>query len=272
MIRGNDSNASDLKQLHNQSSAVSGQTVDREHASPSGALFCIRRNEDGLVEKTIADPAKPPKPHQGLLTRFARNRRGVAALEFGMVSIPFLGLLCAIFETAFVYYNQELFDKAVADAARQILVNAYPSGGSTPLTPSTFVTTVGGNGYSLCNALPAYFQGSSGTCPNVLVNVTASAAGGTFASMSSSINMTTLLSSNQSLSSNMNLGSPGSIVVFQAFYPMPIYLSVLMSSGPHGNQATNLYSQVSNSVVTNPVTNSGLVHAIYSVKVFRNEP
>ncbi len=53
---------------------------------------------------------------------------------------------------------------------------------------------------------------------------------------------------------------------------MPIYLSVLLATGANGNQAANLYGQSSNTVRTNPITGSGLVHDIYSVMVFRNEP
>ena len=37
------------------------------------------------------------------LRRFARDEEGAAAIEFGLVSIPFLAILFAIMETAFVF-------------------------------------------------------------------------------------------------------------------------------------------------------------------------
>ena len=38
-----------------------------------------------------------------LLRRFRGDRSGATAVEFAMVSVPFFGLLFAIFETAFVF-------------------------------------------------------------------------------------------------------------------------------------------------------------------------
>ncbi|MBB4197284.1 hypothetical protein CCR94_14725 [Rhodoblastus sphagnicola] len=224
-----------------------------------------RRNEDRLVEAKVETAPKPKPAHRRALARFGRDRRGVAALEFAMVSIPFLGLLCAIFETAFVFYTHEVFDTTVANVARQILVNQYTS---TTQTAANFVGRAGQaapegtNGYSLCGSLPSYFL-----CGNIRVNISATAAGGTFASLSRTITDSFIANP----STNVNLGAPGSIVVFQAFYAMPIYLSVLLASGTNANQVSNLYSQTSGSVINNPF-GSGLVHKIYSVVVFRNEP
>lgn len=195
------------------------------------------------------------------MARFAKDRRGIAALEFGMVSIPFLGLLCAIFETAFVYYNHVLFDNAVANVARQILVGQYSTSAQAA---SDFKTSTGANGYSMCGAhgLPSYFN-----CDNVILNITTPSAD-TFSSLSGTISNSFI----NHPSSNITVPPAGSIVVLQAYYPMPIYLSVLLASGPRGNQATNLYAQSSNTVRTNPVSGSGMVHDIFSVMVFRNEP
>jgi hypothetical protein len=241
-----------------------------------------RLDEDQLVEATVETAAEPAAARRGLLARFARDRRGVAALEFGMVSIPFLGLLCAIFETAFVYYNHEVFDNAVANVARQILVNQYASQTNASVAnpnAATWLGTKGTNGYSFCGgpgaALPAYFN-----CADVRVKVSAYAGG--FGNLTtggaSPFNRDFTNGANTNFAqiaqtaTTLDLGKPGNIVVFQAFYPMPIYLSVLLSSGAQGNQATNLYGQAGGSVNTNPTSGTGLVHYIYSVMVFRNEP
>ena len=191
----------------------------------------------------------------GVLSRFARSRKGATAVEFAMVSIPFLGLLCAIFETAFVFFTHEAFDNAVVNVARKVLVNNF-SGDATQ-TASSFLTG------SFCPALPAFID-----CAKVTLNIQAYDPSTTgFSSVAGAIGKGWY----NTPSTNVNLGRPGWIVVFQAFYPMPVYLSVLVATGAHGNGAANLYNGASNSVYANP-QGAGFVHAIFSTAVFRNEP
>ncbi|WP_294534380.1 TadE/TadG family type IV pilus assembly protein [uncultured Rhodoblastus sp.] len=192
---------------------------------------------------------------RGALGRFARSRNGAAAVEFAMVSIPFLGLLCAIFETALVLFTHAAFDNAVNNVARKVLINNF-TGNSTP-TASNFLAN------SFCPALPSFID-----CSKVTLNIQAyNPSTSNFSSVSGSIGRGWY----NSPSTNVNLGQPGYIVVFQAFYPMPVYLSVLVATGAHGNGAANLYNGSSNSVYANP-HGAGFVHAIFSTAVFRNEP
>ena len=203
------------------------------------------------MKKTVEAAAGNAPPRRSLPARFARDRRGVAALEFGMVSIPFLGLLCAIFETAFVFYTHEVFDNTVTHVARQILANQISS---TPQSMSSFISATGTNGYSLCGGAPPYSLPSYFICANIRVNIT-TVASNTFGGVAA---ITNSFTSNPQ-ATNLTVPPAGSIVVFQAYYPMPIYLSVLLASGAHGNQVNRLYG-------------SGMVHNIFSVAVFRNEP
>ena len=163
----------------------------------------------------------------------------------------------------------------------RILVEQYASQTTTTANPNanTWLTTAGTNGYKFCSAndassaLPSYFD-----CSKVRVSATAYAPGGTFAAAAAAIDRNfnnasgTNFAQMAQSATTLDLGKPGYIVVFQAFYPMPIYLSVLLASGSQGNQATNLYGQSSGSVGSNPTGGSALVHYIYSVMVFRNEP
>ena len=205
---------------------------------------------------TGAEQVQPAsRRRDNVFWRFGRSRKGVAAIEFGMVAIPFLGLLCAIFETAFVFFTHEAFDMAVASSARKILVNTY-QGNSTP-TAGTFKANV------LCPAMPTIIA-----CAKVVLNVQAfNPTTTSFTSVSGSINQSWYSANSDTTS--LNLGQPGYIVVFQAFYPMPVFLSVLVASGSNGAQ--NLYASASSTVVANP-GGSGFVHAIFSTAVFRNEP
>ncbi len=191
----------------------------------------------------------------GLLSRFARSRKGVTAVEFAMVGVPFLGLVCAILETAFVFFTQATFDNTVNNVARQVLVNEFTSN-ATPTT-SDFKTSV------FCPALPSFIN-----CNNVTLNIQAyDPATTSFATVASSIGKSWY----NNPAANVSLGQPGWIVLFQAFYPMPVYLSVLVATGPSGGGVSNLNGQTSNSVYNNP-NGSGFVHAIFSTMVFRNEP
>ena len=52
--------------------------------------------------------------------RFARDTRGVTAIEFGLLAIPFFAILGATLETAIVFLASQIMDSAVQDSARLI--------------------------------------------------------------------------------------------------------------------------------------------------------
>lgn len=53
-------------------------------------------------------------------TRFARDRRGVTAIEFAMLALPFFALILAIFETSLIFLGELTLDNAVDRVARQV--------------------------------------------------------------------------------------------------------------------------------------------------------
>jgi Flp pilus assembly protein TadG len=230
--------------------------AQREVATQAAVAISIRDEFMNAPEpKTnVSQTSQKGSRRRPLWARFARNRKGALAIEFAMVSIPLLGLICAIFETAFVFFTQEAFDNAVSNVARQVLINTYTSN-STPLS-SSFLTS------AFCPQLPSFI-----TCSKVVLNVNTEASFN-----ASAMNQTWWNSASYTgASSTVNLGQPGQIVIFQAFYPMPVYLSVLTATGMGGGSVSNLYSHTSNTVFNNP-TGPGFVHAIFSTAVFRNEP
>lgn len=62
-----------------------------------------------------------------MLGRLIRSRRGVAAVEFGLVGVPFLALLLAIMQVGAALYTQEALDYATQASARQIQIGAVSS-------------------------------------------------------------------------------------------------------------------------------------------------
>ncbi|MEQ1768436.1 MAG: TadE/TadG family type IV pilus assembly protein [Devosia sp.] len=52
--------------------------------------------------------------------RFGSDERGVTAVEFGLLALPFFTLIFAIIETAMVFFASQVLDSAVEDASRMI--------------------------------------------------------------------------------------------------------------------------------------------------------
>lgn len=51
---------------------------------------------------------------------FARDERGVTAIEFGLLALPFFTIIAAILETAIMFLAGQVLDSAVEDASRMI--------------------------------------------------------------------------------------------------------------------------------------------------------
>ncbi len=82
-------------------------------------------------------------------SRFRADRQGSVAVEFGLVAIPFLALLFAIFQTALVVFTGQVLDTALQDASRLIM-----TGQAQSMTAANFAT--GPNG--VCSRITALFD------------------------------------------------------------------------------------------------------------------
>jgi Flp pilus assembly pilin Flp len=60
--------------------------------------------------------------------RFASDERGTTAVEFGLLGVPFFGLLAAIVETSYVFLAGQILDTAVQDSARFIRTGQIQGG------------------------------------------------------------------------------------------------------------------------------------------------
>jgi Flp pilus assembly protein TadG len=84
------------------------------------------------------------------LRRFVRRQDGAAAIEFGLVMLPFLMLMFLIMETALLFFAGQTLETAVADSARLI-----KTGQAQSFSEATFKTEV-------CKRIYALFDCSSG--------------------------------------------------------------------------------------------------------------
>jgi Flp pilus assembly protein TadG len=64
-----------------------------------------------------------------LLRRFARARRGSAAVEFGIVALPFFLLTIGLAEISMIGFAQTSLDSGVSETARQIRTGRAQMGG-----------------------------------------------------------------------------------------------------------------------------------------------
>ncbi|MDX3805914.1 TadE/TadG family type IV pilus assembly protein [Bosea thiooxidans] len=69
-----------------------------------------------------AGGASPPEHgNRRLIGKFRRSQDGAAAIEFGMVALPFFALLFAIFETALMFWTNEVLEESLSQASRRLL-------------------------------------------------------------------------------------------------------------------------------------------------------
>ena len=60
-----------------------------------------------------------------LVRTFARSGDGATAVEFAMIAFPFLGMVCAMIETAMVFWAGQILDTSLATATRGIYTGSF---------------------------------------------------------------------------------------------------------------------------------------------------
>lgn len=175
-----------------------------------------------------------------LVRLFRRDDRGATALEFGLIAMPFLAIICAIFEVAYVDFENEMLAGAVSKASRAMLTGQTQAANVS--SAAQFVSTY------LCPAtgrtLPANFN-----CNNFIVDVrpAASFSAGDVAN-----------DFYKSASNKFCPGAPGQIVVIRVAYPLGAIFPL------------NLFSR--NVGVVNDVPSvSGWNHILMGAALFQEE-
>lgn len=167
--------------------------------------------------------------------QFARDDRGVTAVEFGLLALPFFTVIFAIIETAMMFFAQQILDSAIEDASRMVKTGQAQTSG---YTITDFKNYMCGYTFGLFN------------CSNILVQVNTIS---TFASVVTAPTVENCTSSTCTWSVT-DVYSPGtgrSIVQVSAWYRWPL-LVVL----PY----FNLKNQPDN------------YRLMSSIRVFKNEP
>jgi Flp pilus assembly protein TadG len=140
--------------------------------------------------------------------RLLNRSDGAAAVEFGLVALPFLALVFAIMETALVFFAGQALETAAADSARLILTGQAQTQG---LDQTTFKNAV-------CSKVYGLFDCNNGVKVDVRKYTSFS-----------TITVPDPIDENGNLTEDFvyQPGGPGDIVVVRLMYKWPIVASLL---------------------------------------------
>jgi Flp pilus assembly protein TadG len=140
--------------------------------------------------------------------RLIRHEDGSTAVEFGLLGIPFFGLMFAIIETSFVFFAGQTLETATADASRLIMTGQAQM---QSFDQAKFKESV-------CARIYALFDCANGVKIDVRTAASFSAA-----------DLNKPIDANGNLTNNFTFqpGNAGDIVIVRVMYQWPIYVARL---------------------------------------------
>jgi Flp pilus assembly protein TadG len=142
--------------------------------------------------------------------RLVRRERAAAALEFALVSAPFIALTLAILETTLALFAGQVLESAVADASRAILTG---SAQQSSMSQSGFASAV-------CSKVQTLFN-----CSGLMVDVQTASS---FTAANTSAPTLTYNGSGAVTNSwQYNPGNRGDVVVVRVMYLWPVFTGPL---------------------------------------------
>ncbi len=160
-----------------------------------------------------------------LRRRFWRNRRGSAAVEFGLIALPFFGLVAAMLETGILMLADSALDQATNNAARLIRTGQAQQQG---FDQAAFRTEV-------CSEVSTFFD-----CSKLKIDVRT-------ASNFTAMNTATPVKDDGSLDDGAfgySAGHGRDVVVVRVYYDYPILLNRLATFGSGSDGKTKRLAAV----------------------------
>ena len=170
---------------------------------------------------------------------FRTNRSGATAIEFGFLALPFLAVLCAIFELGYANFKNEMLGSAVEIAARAMLTGNLQTANVT--TSSQFISNY------ICPSNSFFSQNFK--CSSLIVDVRPAA---TYVAGDTANDFY------KSTSNKFCPGQPGQIVIVRVAYPLPAILPL------------NLFNRTAG-VVSDVPNISGNFHILMASALFQEE-
>lgn len=190
------------------------------------------------------------------IRRLMHGEAGAATVEFAIVAVPFLALVFAILETAFIFFAQQALENAAVSAGRLIMTGQAQSnyqGSGQPMTASQFKTAA-------CAAISGILNCNTNLIVDVQTYASFTAANAGNAT-SAPLNAQGVLQVNPN-NPPFNMGGPGDIVVVVLMYQWPAWvklpgLTSLMDLASGSNQPVTGRLLMATSVFMNEPYQSG---------------
>ena len=193
------------------------------------------------------------RPPALLLRRFRRDDKAATAVEFGIIALPFLGVLLAIFESTFTLFNAEILDSVAANTSRQLMTGQIQSNGSTCASQKTtfqnMICPLSGPRPS--TALPSNFD-----CSKVIIDVRASSG-------VDNLDVSNSLYQNPS-SAQFSPAAQGQNNIIRIIYPLPVILPTMMGSTTSSMKIIRGKNDAQ--------VSGAWKHILMGIAVFRTEP
>lgn len=164
--------------------------------------------------------------------RFVKDQKGVTAVEFGLLALPFFAIIGAILETSLVFLASQILDSAVNDSARLIRTGQAQTANYTVAEYRT----------AICDGLYGMFD-----CDEVKIRVSEVANFGA-ATLG---NVVDINDGTWTIVENYDDGAGTSVILVEAYYKWPTALDLLNFNLSNLADGTRMLS---------------------AVRVFRNEP
>lgn len=185
---------------------------------------------------------------------FLSDCKGTTAIEFAMISVPFLGLIGAIFETGAVYFRTAQLQMATETASRAVLTHSTAAGLTYKQFVDQNICTWQTSGTIKPGTLSKMFD-----CSKIMVDVRSPV---TWGSADTGNNFYTTPNPSGSV---INMPSPGQIAIVRIAYPMTVISSILGGSVFKGSNFSKIRAGQVN-------YNSAWTTMLMGVAAFRVEP
>lgn len=185
--------------------------------------------------------------------RFLADRNGVTAVEFAMISVPFIGLIGAIFETGTVYFRSAQLQMATEMASRAVLTHSTDANLTYQQFVDKYLCTWQASGAVQRGTLSTMFD-----CSQLLVDIS-SPSDWTSASTGNSFTAAPR-------ATNIAMPAAGKIAIVRVAYPTSVIMGFLGGSTLAGGSG---FSQVRSGQTQN---NGAWSYMIMGIAAFRVEP
>lgn len=185
---------------------------------------------------------------------FVADRAGTTAIEFAMISVPFIGLIGAIFETGTVYFRTAQLQMATETASRSVLTHSTAAGLTYQQFINQNICTWKSSGVVKPGTLSTMFD-----CDKLMVDIRSPATWGAADTGNNFYN------SPNPPSSVINMPAPRQIAIVRIAYPMTVISGILGGSVFKSSS----YGQIRNGQVQ---YNGAWTTMLMGIAAFRVEP